>query len=83
MDNYQLTKERWRGNLILNNELTAETAAEAIRSGEAEAVSFGRPFIGNPDLPTRLRRGIPLSDYDVAKTYTPGPAGYIDYPAAT
>src|SRR5690606_4635880 len=83
VDNYQLTKERWVGNFTLNNELTGATAAEAIRSGSADAVSFGRPFIGNPDLVERLRRGIPLSDYDVAKTYTPGPAGFIDYPAAT
>jgi N-ethylmaleimide reductase len=83
VDNYQLTKERWVGNFILNNELTGETAAEAIRSGSADAVSFGRPFIGNPDLVERLRRSIPLSDYDVAKTYTPGPAGFIDYPAVT
>ncbi|GGA63429.1 alkene reductase [Nitratireductor aestuarii] len=83
VDNYALVKERWRGNFILNNELTGEMAAEAIRSGDADAVSFGRPFIGNPDLPSRLRRGIPLSGYDVAKTYTPGPAGYIDYPVAS
>ena len=82
VDNFELTKARWRGKLILNNELTPESAASAIADGVADAVSFGRPFIGNPDLVRRMRLGIALADYQKALTYTPGPAGYIDYPAA-
>ncbi|RYY26699.1 MAG: alkene reductase [Sphingomonadales bacterium] len=83
VDNLALVKQRWRGNLILNNELTRDSAAEAIRAGVAEAVSFGRPFIGNPDLAERLRRDLPLANYDPNRTYTPGPEGYTDYPAIT
>lgn len=83
IDNHALVKARWRGNLILNNELTPESAREAVRTGEAQAVSFGRPFIGNPDLVDRIRLGAPLADYDPSKLYTPGPEGYIDYPVAS
>lgn len=82
VDNYQLTRAHWRGKLILNNELTPQMAAAALEAGETDAVSFGRAFIGNPDLVERIRRGLPLSDYDRARVYTPGPAGYIDYPTA-
>ncbi|KAF8698349.1 oxidoreductase, partial [Rhizoctonia solani] len=48
-------------------------------------VVIGRYFISNPDLPERLRRGIPLSPYNRDTFYTAGPKaakGYIDYPQA-
>lgn len=83
VDNYALTKARWRGNLILNNELDFATAAHIIADGDAQAVSFGRPFIANPDLVARFRAGVPLAAYDQTKVYTPGPEGFIDYPPAT
>lgn len=82
IDNFAHAKAHWRGRLILNNELTGETAAAALAAGESDAVSFGRPFIGNPDLVERLKFGKPLSDYDQSRLYTPGPAGYTDYKAA-
>jgi N-ethylmaleimide reductase len=82
-DNLELVQAHWRGALILNNELTRDSAAAAIRQGVADAVSFGRPFIGNPDLVERLRRDIPLASYDRRLTYTAGPAGYTDYPVAS
>ena len=82
VDNYQLTKVRWRGDLILNNELTPQAASEAVSRGEAQAVSFGRAFISNPDLVKRLRLGLALADHDVSRLYTPGPQGYTDYPEA-
>jgi N-ethylmaleimide reductase len=83
VDNHALARENWRGTLVLNNELTFETAKQAIESGDAEAASFGRAFIGNPDLVERFRRGVPLAGYDETRLYTPGPEGYTDYPAAT
>ncbi|KAH7323337.1 putative NADPH2 dehydrogenase chain OYE2 [Rhizoctonia solani] len=42
-------------------------------------------FISNPDLPERIRHGIPLSPYNRKTFYTPGPKaaeGYTDYPSA-
>lgn len=45
------------------------------------AVVFGRPFLANPDLPFRLKNGIPLQKYDRSTFYTPVQAeGYLDYP---
>lgn len=82
IDNFAHAKAHWKGKLILNNELTGESAAAALAAGDAEAVSFGRPFIGNPDLVERLRTGKALSGFDQSKVYTPGPEGYIDYPLA-
>jgi NADPH2 dehydrogenase len=42
---------------------------------------FGRPYISNPDLPFRIREGIPFSYWDRSTMYLPDtPKGYIDYP---
>jgi 2,4-dienoyl-CoA reductase-like NADH-dependent reductase (Old Yellow Enzyme family) len=71
------------GTLILNSDYVGGTAEARLAEGVADAISFGRPFIGNPDLVARLRQGLLLADYDPRKAYTPGPEGYIDYPAAT
>lgn len=67
--------------LVLNSDFTAAGAEAAIESGLADAISFGRPFISNPDLVDRLRSGIPLAPDDMATWYSQGPEGYIDYPA--
>ena len=48
----------------------------------ADAVSFGKPFIANPDLPQRFSKGLPILRADVATFYAQGPEGYIDYPSA-
>jgi len=66
--------------LILAGGFTGESAEEAIRSGRADAVAFGRQFIANPDLPLRLRVGALLNAYDRSTFYGGGAAGYVDYP---
>jgi N-ethylmaleimide reductase len=71
----------FHGPLILNGSYTRETAIQAVADGAADAISFGRLFIANPDLPERFRRDAPLNDVDVSTFYTPGPKGYTDYPA--
>jgi N-ethylmaleimide reductase len=56
--------------------------AEAILAeGNADLVAFGRHFLANPDLPERLRRHLPLNDYDRSTFYYGGTKGYADYPA--
>jgi len=55
-------------------------ALEAVASGRADLVSFGRPFIANPDLVRRLRVDAPLNKLDQATLYGGDAKGYTDYP---
>ena len=73
-------REAFDGVLILNGGYTGDLAAEAVASGAADLVSFGAPFIANPDLPFRLRSGAALAPADPATFYGGGEHGYIDYP---
>lgn len=68
--------------LVLNSDLTAEDGNALLASGLADAVSYGRPYISNPDLVERIRDGKAWADSAMATWYTSGPAGYTDYPAA-
>jgi N-ethylmaleimide reductase len=67
--------------MIVNNMLTANTGRALIEAGRADAVSFGRAFIANPDLVKRLRTGAALAKPDYTKLYTGETQGYTDYPA--
>ena len=69
------------GSYLVNNGYTREMATDAVASGRADLVCFGKPFISNPDLVARLRQNAPLSPVTMATLYSPGPEGYIDYPA--
>jgi N-ethylmaleimide reductase len=80
LDNVALARELFGQPLIVNDSYRLEEANETIENGVAAAVSFARAFIGNPDLVERLRRGAPLERFDPKTLYTPGPAGYVDYP---
>ncbi|TCQ01348.1 hypothetical protein C8J46_101711 [Sphingomonas sp. PP-F2F-A104-K0414] len=72
----------FKGVLIVNSDYdTLEKAQAELDTGDADAISFGRPFIANPDLPERLRTGAPLAKDDAKTWYSQGPEGYIDYPA--
>jgi N-ethylmaleimide reductase len=66
--------------LVLNSDYNLERAQADLDSGLADAISFGRPFLANPDLPVRLQRGAPLNPDDMATWYSAGPEGYVDYP---
>lgn len=69
--------------LIFNGGYDADSAAQAIAQGRCDLVSFGRPFIANPDLPHRFKLGAALADPDPDTFYDPaaGETGYTDYPA--
>ncbi len=69
-----------RGAWIVNNGYTRAMAIEAIGSGRADLVAFGRPFISNPDLVRRLRDDAPLAPLDRATLYGGDATGYTDYP---
>lgn len=69
--------------LIANCGYTQESGEKEIADGTADLISYGRPWITNPDLPARFEAGTPLAgDPPVGIWYSPGPKGYVDYPNA-
>jgi N-ethylmaleimide reductase len=71
------------GPLILNQEYNLERAEADLASGLADGISFGRPFISNPDLVERLRVDAPFAQDNFKTWYSAGPEGYTDYPTLT
>jgi N-ethylmaleimide reductase len=69
-----------RGAWIVNNGYTRSMAIDAIGSGSADMVAFGRLFISNPDLVERLRIDGPLAAPHPETLYGGAAAGYTDYP---
>lgn len=64
---------------ISNGGYTADEARERIAAGKTDLVTFGRPFIANPDLPERFRLGAPLNEWDDSTFYGGDEHGYTDY----
>lgn len=81
LDAFATARRGFRGALILNDGFDGVSAANKLASGAAEAVSFARHYIANPDLVERLREGQALARFDRHTLYSPGPAGYSDYPS--
>ncbi len=71
----------WKGLYVVNGGYDGSKGQEALQSGHADAVAFGRAFIANPDLPKRLQLGAALNEPDEATFYGGGAAGYTSYPA--
>ena len=79
---YAQIREVFTGAVILSGGYTdADGAEKALEANKGDVVAFGRPFLANPTLPAKLKTGAKLTDPDEATFYTPGPKGYIDYPA--
>ncbi len=73
-------RDRYQGRIILAGGLDSGSAEQALASGLADAVAFGRPYIANPDLVERLRQGAALNQPDANTFYGGAEAGYTDYP---
>jgi N-ethylmaleimide reductase len=74
-------REAYRGVYIANGGYDRERAEAAVKSGAADLVAFGKPFVANPDLPVRFARNAPLNSPDPATFYGGDEHGYTDYPA--
>lgn len=74
-------RKTFKGTYIANNGYDRAMAIDAVESGRADAVAFGRLYIANPDLVQRLKADAPFNTPDPDTFYVPGPVGYIDYPA--
>jgi N-ethylmaleimide reductase len=73
-------RQHFKGVLIGNMGYTPQEAANAIESGQLDAVAFGTAFLANPDLPARIKVGASLNKPNPATFYSPGAEGYTDYP---
>ncbi len=65
--------------IIVNGGYSREMAEETLEKGRADMISFGRPFISNPDLPRKFYEGIPLAEPDSSTFYSADEKGYTDY----
>jgi N-ethylmaleimide reductase len=69
----------FKGRIVAAGGFEPETAAAIVEKGDADLVAFGRHFVSNPDLPDRIRKGLPLSPHDRDTFYTFEAKGYTDY----
>ena len=70
----------YSGKIVLNSDYDGATGQARLDEAIADAISFGRPFLANPDLVARLRNGAKLNTPNPRSFYSQGPEGYIDYP---
>jgi N-ethylmaleimide reductase len=73
-------REAFPGPIVAAGSYDLAKAERVMEHGWVDAVAFGRAFIANPDLPRRLRDGLPLNDPDKTTFYGGDDAGYTDYP---
>ena len=77
---YAALRRLFHGAWMVNNGYDRAMALDAVASGRADLVAFGKAFIANPDLGRRLREGKPLNEPDRTTFYGGGEKGYTDYP---
>jgi N-ethylmaleimide reductase len=74
-------REVFKGPLMGNCGYTKESAEAAIQNGHADLISFGRPYLSNPDLVERFANGWPLApEADIKLWYAFDAHGYTDFP---
>ncbi|MBT9384316.1 alkene reductase [Pseudooceanicola sp. CBS1P-1] len=74
-------RPHFAGPIIGNGGLTPEQGSDLLATGQVQAVAFGRGFLANPDLVTRIAKRAPLADPRPEGWYAAGALGYTDYPA--
>lgn len=73
-------RKAFKGLTLQNGDFNKERAVACLTAGDGDAIVFGRPFIGNPDLVNRLSHEWPMAEHDPATVYSDGPRGFVDYP---
>jgi N-ethylmaleimide reductase len=69
----------FKGTVIRNGAYTTETAMDTLENDQADLISFGAPFVSNPDLVYRLQNNIALAAPDVNTFFAGAEKGYVDY----
>jgi N-ethylmaleimide reductase len=78
-DFFRRLRSAWKGTYVANGGYDGERGERAVSEGAADVVAYGRLFLANPDLPTRLSRRGPLNAPDTKSFYGGDGRGYIDY----
>lgn len=74
-------RKKFKNTIMLSGGYTLASAEEIISLGIADLISFGRPFITNPDLVNRFNKNLPLNiKLDAGTLYSSDAKGYTDYP---
>jgi len=73
-------RRRFSGAYILSGGYDRDRAEADLAAGKGDLVAFGRPFISNPRLVSKLKRGAELVAPNADLFYSPGEQGYTDYP---
>lgn len=82
-DEIELFGRLSKNTIIANTGYTKETAEAELEKGIAKLISFGVPFLANPDLPKRFELNAELNQADRATMFGGNEKGYIDYPSLT
>ncbi len=80
-DFYQAVRETFSGRILYAGKYTVEKALRVLGNGHGDLFAFGRPFIANPDLPSRIKNNWPFNDVDPTTMYGGTDKGYVDYPS--
>jgi N-ethylmaleimide reductase len=73
-------RRMFKGKIVAAGGFEPDSAEEIVEKGDADLVAFGRHFVANPDLPKRIKFGVPLNAYYRNTFYTFDFHGYTDYP---
>ena len=75
-----LIRKAFKGVLVLNSDYDLARGEAALANGAADAITYGRKFLANPDLPRRFAENWELNPDDMKTWYSQGPEGYVTYP---
>ena len=77
---YRALRAAYHGLYMANNGYDKARAQAAISNGDCDLVSFGVPYLANPDLVYRYKNDLQLNQPDQATFYGGDETGYTDYP---
>jgi N-ethylmaleimide reductase len=69
----------FKGTILAAGGFDGDSAEEIIAKGDADLVAIGRMFTSNPNLPSRLKNGYPLTPYDRSAFWGGTERSYTDF----
>jgi len=75
----KVAREHFKGVLMLNGGFDQASGEQAVGSGLADAIVYGKLIIANPDLVERFRLHAALNPLRMESLYGGAAAGYTDY----